>query len=90
MTTAGEGERAQLTVRGRTVGGEQKQLTRVLTQKMAELVDANAQDVLSFKEALHSLVVDTLPTDWSLSPQATGLTGAAPTRGHGVRSFPCS
>lgn len=54
----------------------QKQLTRVLTQKMAELVDANAQDVLSFKEALHSLVVDTLPTDWSLSPQATGLTGS--------------
>ena len=50
------------------------------SHKMAELVDANATDVKTFTQALHHLVGDTLPDDWSLVQNMTRVTGTTPTR----------
>ena len=62
---------------------EQSLLEQVLSShKMAELVDANATDVKTFTQALHHLVGDTLPDDWSLVQNMTRVTGTTPTRAH--------
>jgi hypothetical protein len=64
---------------------EQMLLEQVLAQKMAELVDANATDIEGFKQALHHVVGDTLPDQWSLVQDLTTVTGTTPTRVHSSR-----